>query len=70
MRETGLEPAQLAPPAPQAGVSTNSTTPAGELPNNATDVILSKTDMSVNPVCVKHIRQLPKTEASEVVVYF
>ena len=52
VRETGLEPAQLAPPAPQAGVSTNSTTPAGALHYNATKTTISKTGFSVNPVKV------------------
>lgn len=50
MRETRLELAQLAPLAPQASVSTNSTTPAGVLHYNATKITISKTGFSVNPV--------------------
>ena len=48
VRETGLEPAQLAPPAPQAGVSTNSTTPAGVFFINTTGLSIAKTDFAVN----------------------
>src|SRR3954471_1771114 len=33
MRAEGLEPPRLSPPAPKAGVSTGSTTPAGRLPH-------------------------------------
>ena len=48
VRETGVEPAQLAPPAPQAGVSTNSTTPAGVFFINTTGLSIAKTDFAVN----------------------
>ena len=39
--ETGLEPARIAPPPPQGGVSTNFTTPAGLLhPQKASCLLL------------------------------